>query len=397
MPPTMKRPAASMSRGGAAKEPVLKKQVAVSGASKHVNKRCDKVAKAILSCPEYPEEVKTMLANTVDGTLAVPKEKRHAFQDKVIEMVREVLDGLKAAAQSKLDAAEEKLETRCRESEQHQIAVDAAATMLAERTKMAAAADSEHAERVSACVTVKRLLASAKQEESAGNAGLAVTEEKKQTLESVLETVFGPLKNGELPTAKVQDGIKTVQTLAKVLGLDASLLQTVPAVFAKAPGERGSFDNVVIVQIEAEFQKCMVAFTDELANGEPAKKERAAKVQAASGEHAQALASEEAARSAKEAAHMAQKEAETECDAREKERLEGTSDVSFASEGVDTAKAELTELHEGPLSAFKELLEFTEIPPPAAPAPAPGDPAAAADATEPAVDAPEQSAPATEA
>jgi len=121
-----------------------------------------------------------MLANTVDGTLAVPKEERHAFQDKVIEMVREVLDGLKAAAQSKLDAAEEKLETRCRESEQHQIAVDAAATMLAERTKMAAAADSEHAERVSACVTVKQLLASAKQEESTGNAGLVVTEEKNR-------------------------------------------------------------------------------------------------------------------------------------------------------------------------------------------------------------------------
>jgi len=345
-----------------------------------------------------------MLANTVDGTLAVPKEERHAFQDKVIEMVREVLDGLKAAAQSKLDAAEEKLETRCRESEQHQIAVDAAATMLAERTKMAAAADSEHAERVSACVTVKQLLASAKQEESTGNAGMAVTEEKKQKLESVLETVFGPLKNGELSTVKVQDGMKTIQTLAKDLGLDASLLQTVPAVFAKAPCERGSFDNVVIVQIEAEFQKCMVAFTDELVNGEPAKKERAAKVEAASGEHAQALASEEAARSAKEAARAAHKEAEIEYDSRVKERLEGTSDVGFASEGVDSAKAELTELHEGPLSAFKELLEFTEIPPPTAPAPVPDDPATAADATEPAadatepaVDAPERSAPASEA
>jgi len=153
----------------------------------------------------------------------------------------------------------------------------------------------------------------------------------------------------------------------------------------------------VIEQIEAEFQKCMVAFTDELANGEPAKKERTDKVEAASGEHAQALASEQAARSAKEPARAAHKEAEIEYDARVKERLEGTSDVGFASEGVDAAKAELMELHEGPLSAFKELLEFTEIPPPVAPAPVPEDPATAADAAEPAADAPEQSVPATQA
>merc|ERR1719264_641975 len=134
-----------------------------------------------------------MLANTVDGALTVPKEARHAFQEKIIEMAHEVLDGLKAAAQSKLDEAEKKLEMRCKESERHQIAVDAAATMLAERTKMAAAADSEHAERLSACVTVKQLLASAKQEESTGNAGLVVTEKRKKRLESVLETFFGPL------------------------------------------------------------------------------------------------------------------------------------------------------------------------------------------------------------
>jgi len=221
---------------------------------------------------------------------------------------------------------------------------------------------------------------------------------KKQRLESVLETFFGPLLKDEVPNLKVPScGVKTIQTMAKDLGLDASLLQTVPAVFAKAPGGRGSFDNVVIEQIEAEFQKCMVAFTDELANGEPAKKERAAKMEAASGEHAQALASEQAARSAKEPARAAHKEAEIEYDARVKERLEGTSDVGFASEGVDAAKAELTELHEGPLSAFKELLEFTEIPPPVAPAPVPEDPATAADAAEPAADAPEQSVPATQA
>jgi len=55
------------------------------------------------------------------------------FQTNVIEMISEILDGPKAAAQSKLDNAEKKLEVRCKASEQFQSAVESAATMLAER------------------------------------------------------------------------------------------------------------------------------------------------------------------------------------------------------------------------------------------------------------------------
>jgi len=141
--------------------------------------------------------------------------------------------------------------------------------------------------------------------------------------------------------------------------------------------------------MEAEFQNRMVTFTDELANGEPAKKERADEVEAASSEHAQALASEEAAKSTKEAARTAQKESETEHDARVKEQQQGMRDMDSASKRLDAAKAELAVLHDGPLSAFRGLLEFTEVPPPPAPVPASEDPTAA--------DAPERAAHATEA
>jgi len=396
MPLAMKRPAARMSRGGAAHEPVLKKPAAVSGPSKHISKLCNQVAKSILSSPEYPEEVKTMLADTINATLAVPREKRHAYQDKAIEMVRKVLESLKAAAQSELNEAEKKLETSCKESEERQRAEDVAAATLAERIKTADAAKTEHAERTFARVTAKQALDSAEQEQTRGNASLVVTADKKQRLESGLETVFGPLKRGEMPATEVQNGITTIQKLAKDLGFAASLLQTVPAAFAKAPKERGSFDDVVIEQIENEFQKCMATFTDDLANGEPAKNERAAKVEAATSDHAQALASEEAALGEKEAARTAQKEAETEHKALVKARQQGTSDMGAASAGVDDAKAELAQLDEGPLAAFKELLEFTEIPPPPAPVPAPEHPTVAADAPEPAADAPDPAADAHE-
>merc|ERR1719410_2546104 len=128
--------------------------------------------------------------------------------------------------------------------------------------------------------------------------------------------------------------------------------------------DRGTFDIVVMSQIEAEFQKCLASFTNELAHAEPAKKERAARVEAASSEHAEALATEEVAKAAKEATRMAQQDAETEHKALVKALQQGSSDMWIAKAGRNTAQDELKELNEGPLAAFMELCEFTEIPPP---------------------------------
>jgi len=368
MPLAMKRPAARMSSSSVKREPVLKKPAGTSGPSGRVNQLCNQVSHAILESPEYPSEVKNMLANALIGSLAIPKEKRHSFQESAIEMVRKVLDSLEAAAQCKFDKVEKELETACKDNDARQCAVEAAAVTLAERTKTADAAKSEHAERTLARVAAKGALALAEQEQTTGNASLVATEEKKQRLESGMETIYSPLKNGELPAGEVPDGIKNIGKLGKELGLDASLLQTVPAALAKAPSNRGSFDNVVMSQLEAELQRCLVALTDELASGEPAKKERAAKVEAATIEHAEAVTAEEAAKAAKEALRTGVKDAETEHQALMKTQQQAARDMAAASAKVDTAKGELKEINEGPLAAFKELFDLTEIPPPA-PAP----------------------------
>jgi hypothetical protein len=329
-----------------------------------------------------------MLANTLTGSLGEPKEKRHAIQDSTIDMVRQVMESLRAAAQSKLVEAETKLETVFKEDGERQKSVQTAAATLEERIKTADAAKSEHAKSTSARMAAKQALASAEQEQTTGNAGLAVAEEKKRRLETSLETIYGLIKSGEMPAAEAQDGIKKIEKLGKDLGFDASLLQTVPAAFAKAPSDRGSFDDLVMSQVEAEFKKHLATLTDEFANGEPAMKDRAAKVEAASNEHAQALAFEEAAKTAKEASRTEQKEAETEHKAMLKAQQQAASDLRAASAGVDAAKAELTELDEGALAAFKELLEFTEIPPPSpVPAEKEPDPAPATDAAALAADA----------
>merc|ERR1719433_2699375 len=203
------------------------------------------------------------------------------------------------------------------------------------------------------------------------NNGLVVTELKKQGLESSMEILYGFKTGGDKPAADVQDGIKKIKKWGKDLGLDSSLLQAVPTCLAKQQADRGSFDLVVMSQIEAEFQRFVEKFTDELASGEPGKKERADKVEVAGSEHAQALAAEEATKAAKEAACTAQGDAETEHKALLKAQQQGAMDRGIATAAVQASKDQLQEFDEGPLAAFKELLELTEIPPPA---PAPVEP-----------------------
>merc|ERR1712129_360012 len=125
---------------------------------------------------------------------------RHEFQDSTIEMVRIVLDSVKAAAQSKLDEAEKKLAAAFKDVEICQNAIEVAAATLAERTKTADDAKTEHVERTLARVAAaKEALALAEQEQTNGNAGLVVAEKKKQRLELGRETIYGRLKSGNLP------------------------------------------------------------------------------------------------------------------------------------------------------------------------------------------------------
>lgn len=239
--------------------------------------------------------------------------------------------------------------------------MEAAAATLAERTKSFDAAKTRYGECTLARVAAKDAVTAADQKETAGNASLVVAESRKQRLESGMENIYGPLKRGELPAVEVQDGARKIEQLGKDLGFDSSLLHSVPIALAKLPRDRGNFDTVVMSQIEAEFQRFVVIYTEELANGVLGRRERAAKVEAASKEHSRALAVEEAAKTQKEAARMAHRDAETEHKALAKAQHQVAIDKGIAAAIVRAAKGELKEFEEGPLAAFKELLELTEI------------------------------------
>merc|ERR1740129_610836 len=151
--------------------------------------------------------------------------------------------------------------------------------------------------------------------------------------------------------------------VGKELGLEASLLASLQNALVKAPASRGSFDTLVLEQAEGEIDKCKAALAGTLESGEPAKNERAAKVEAASAQLAEAAEAERSCKAALEAAKSEQKEAEAAQKAAAKAVKEFGPKMKEVAAGFEASKASLEDLKEGPLKAFAELLAYTAIAP----------------------------------
>jgi len=237
----------------------------------------------------------------------------------------------------------------------------AAATSKAEATQAAKTAVTESISAHKAC---KEGLASSEAEQKAGDADFEAAAEKKAQLESAVAGIYTPLKEGTIEAGQVSKKAGMFVSLGKKLGLDASLLTSLPNVLTKSPGDRGGFDTVVLEQAEAEISKCRDALVNTLDNGEPAKKERAAKVEVAVAKLAEAAEAERTCKASLEAAKVDQKESEAAQKAATKAVQMFGPEMKKVAASFETAKASLETLKAGPLKAFEDLLVYTAIAPP---------------------------------
>merc|ERR1712190_214963 len=215
-------------------------------------------------------------------------------------------------------------------------------------------------------------VSAAEKERQKGDADLEKATMKKTKLDGVLNMNFVPIKEGSVAGPVAKKCIQELQAFAKDSVMDPSMVASLPAALSKAPGERGSFDGMVLQQLEEELGKKIKTFEDLVTNGEKEKADRAAKVdsQKAALESARAheAASEEKQAKCKDeiaeakAAHKAAKQAVAQFG----------PDMKQVEKDVADAKAEYESFTGGPSAAYKELLEYTAI---AAPAPVSGEPA----------------------
>jgi len=348
-----------------------------------VGKICKDVASALKSS-SLPPHVSTMLSQAMPGCLGACKEERHEFQARVVEMASEAMASVEADLQAKITAAEEKLASADAEKTSREAAVEATKKAAEEKSGLTEAAKKEAEAAAEELKKASEAVKAAEHEQKAGDQKFTQAEAKKEKLQSAVTSVFIPCKDGTVEAAGKAKAIQEITKLGRAEGFDTALLTSLPSALEKEPSNRGTFDSVVVKQVEDELQKRLDQLAETLAAAAPEREERAQKVSAAAAGLEAAKIKDASAKEAAKAAVDAQKAAVVEEKAAAK-ALKGFGGEmkSTAAELKDTKEA-LEEFKSGVLADFTQLVERSNVVPEPAPEEPEAAPAEAAAEAEPA-------------
>jgi len=199
-----------------------------------------------------------------------------------VSWVGDVIAGVQERLNAELTAAEEALATAERtRAELRQREAEAVAA-LTQRQEAVKAKEAELASRSEVVQTAKIQLSEAKEAQRIGDASLVETRKDKEVLDAALEGNVRPLKEADAFKAEDAEGhVSALMPLAKKLGLEDSLLMALPSACTCPPVRRGSFDSMVIDQLEESLKKRVAGLVDILDGGAGAAGEREAAVAAA--------------------------------------------------------------------------------------------------------------------
>merc|ERR1719277_686317 len=175
-------------------------------------------------------------------------------------------------------------------------ATAAAAAVIAEKEKLMATVSEKEAEckakeeaetqakekagaDASALKGAEAALKDASAKQASGEADLLVAEGHKAELELVQKDHIAPLLEGTAENSKLS--AKETMKAAKKFISEQGLLETLPTTLAKAKDERGTFDGLVIKQMEDAFAAALQDVATAVSKGAATKEELAAAVAAA--------------------------------------------------------------------------------------------------------------------
>eukprot|EP00746_Dinoflagellata_sp_MGD_P160244 gnl/MRDRNA2_/MRDRNA2_86859_c0_seq1.p1 gnl/MRDRNA2_/MRDRNA2_86859_c0~~gnl/MRDRNA2_/MRDRNA2_86859_c0_seq1.p1 ORF type:complete len:418 (+),score=146.42 gnl/MRDRNA2_/MRDRNA2_86859_c0_seq1:113-1366(+) len=213
-----------------------------------VEKRVNTIMNALASVG--PESCRSMLVAAAPIALKVPKDERHADQEEVFAMLKEIFDADKTRWQSRVADANSVLESAVAEqTEKDTLKDDANAAVKAQkevvRSKVEAQCNAD--DLVKDC---KETYASAvSMYESCERTRDALAEEQKNGL-ALADAIKG-LKEGSIENPKeCKKHIEKVTKLVQSRGADEALVKTLPQILRRKPEERGNFDEMALQQLD---------------------------------------------------------------------------------------------------------------------------------------------------
>jgi len=256
-------------------EPKMKEEV-----PKYRDPLMEGVANAIQQA-ELPNDCKEMLLITFPFSLELPVEERHEFHEMVVTMVGDSIQHTHSKMIQEVEEAGSAVEAaKAKNTELEATAVEADSKLnVAGETVQSKEAALQDATTLAS--NKKTSFDDAKDAQTKGGAESEALKQEKQTYVSALENSFKALSEGDLEGEQAAEHYKVIEPLIANLPLDESLRLALPSTCQKKPGDRGSFDNVIMEQLEKALQTRNAALGEQIDAGASAAAERAAAVQAA--------------------------------------------------------------------------------------------------------------------
>lgn len=318
------------------------------------------IEKAFTQVSDLPPSALKMLVDCLPMSLGQPQDARHAFQTEVVNIIGKMfettaqgLDGEISKIQEQLDGAKGAEEAKEKESEEAQKKLDEKEKSFEQRTYDLAAVAKDFRAAKSAYLEAK-----SKQVE--GDAELEKAAKKVSTMEAAVKDMITPLT---APTGEELDTDKMTSKLISFLsssGFEESLITALKPALAKAPAERGDFDQMCFKELSEEVSKRIADLQTLLSAGAAGKQERAAAVQAAEETKAAASKKQIAAAAAFTSAESERDAASEAVDAIHKESRELNIQARNLQSGLGRAQKRADAFKNGPLATFKELEEAKE-------------------------------------
>jgi len=299
------------------------------------------VCDAVMEAEQLPDRVRDMLVEMMPFSLKFASDERHELQNMAVDMVEQTLIATKAAQDAAV-ANEDGALARLKASES-----TLGVAVTSGEAALAAQKDTVEAKKLVESTAMGASQASEKklQEESSAKS-LAVEklghmQTEKVAIESAFAEHFKPMEDGE---ASAKAHLKKLEPFLKKIEIESTLLTALPSTCAKLKEKRGTFDNLVLVELDKAFKLKIAALGDAIAAEGPAAVQRDASLQAAENDHA-----------AKTAALTG---AEKEARASEQELAARETSLTNAKQAVDDFGPQVEEVTGRLSSAQLALAEF---------------------------------------
>jgi len=242
-----------------------------------------------------PATRKMLVAMLPQGAL-VPVEERQEGQQACVRMLEEVFESITNAMTAEIAEADSQVSKETAEATKLEEDVKNAETALKEASEAVATKKTILADAAKTVIDSKTNLVEKEKDQQTGDAAYGAAVAEMEDVEAVLAQDFRLLRDG-VGEGEAYDTSK-ILSLSTKLGLEDSLLTALPSVISKKPSERGSFDAMVVAQLEEGLRNKVSKLNEIVTTGAPAAEAREAATAEAKGavdasKQAQQLAADE--------------------------------------------------------------------------------------------------------